>query len=165
MRILLYLVVSWCFATSTLAQDGAALASLRAAYVAQAKGKWDEALDLAKPAGQVAVDLIQWDRLRAGRGQFSEATAFLKRRPDWPGLPYLRQRSEATIEPDAAPQDVIAFSLTIRRRLQRALCDWRRHSIKLGRKRAPSRRHNGDGAVLTYSRASRTRILRCLGRI
>ena len=109
MRILLYLVVSWCFATFTLAQDGAALASLRAAYVAQAKGKWDEALDLAKPAGQVAVDLIQWDRLRAGRGQFSEATAFLKRRPDWPGLPYLRQRSEATIEPDAAPQDVIAF--------------------------------------------------------
>jgi len=109
MRILLYLVVSWCFATSTLAQDVSALASLSAAYVAQAKGKWDEALDLAKPAGQVAVDLIQWDRLRAGRGQFSEATAFLKRRPDWPGLPYLRQRSEATIEPDAAPQDVIAF--------------------------------------------------------
>ena len=65
--------------------------------------------DLAQPAGQVAVDLIQWDRLRAGRGQFAEATAFLKRRPDWPGLPYLRQRSEATIEPDAAPHDVIAF--------------------------------------------------------
>ena len=109
MRIILHLMVSLCFATSALAQDGAALASLRAAYVAQAKGKWDEALDLAKPAGQVAVDLIQWDRLRAGRGQFAETTAFLKRRPDWPGLPYLRQRSEATIEPDAAPQDVIAF--------------------------------------------------------
>ena len=76
MRILLYLVVSWCFATSALAQDAAALASLRAAYVAQAKGKWDEALDLAKPAGQVAVDLIQWDRLRAGAANFLRPLRF-----------------------------------------------------------------------------------------
>ena len=109
MRILLYLVVSLCFATSAPAQDADALASMRAAYAAQAKGNWDAALNLAAPAGQVAVDLIQWDRLRAGRGQFSEAIAFLKRRPDWPGLPYLRQRAEATIEADAAPNDVIAF--------------------------------------------------------
>jgi soluble lytic murein transglycosylase len=109
MRIILFLVVTLCFATSASAQDAAALASVRAAYAAQAKGKWDEALRLAAPAGQVAVDLIQWDRLRAGRGQFSEAIEFLHRRPDWPGLPYLRKRSEATIEADAAPQDVIAF--------------------------------------------------------
>ena len=109
MRVLLYLVVSLCFATSAPAQDADALASLRAAYAAQAKGNWDAALNLAAPAGQVAVDLIQWDRLRAGRGQFSEAITFLKRRPDWPGLPYLRQRAEATIEADAAPNDVIAF--------------------------------------------------------
>ena len=109
MRIILFLVVTLCFATSASAQDAAALASVRAAYAAQAKGKWDEALRLAAPAGQVAVDLIQWDRLRAGRGQFSQAIEFLHRRPDWPGLPYLRKRSEATIEADAAPQDVIAF--------------------------------------------------------
>jgi soluble lytic murein transglycosylase len=109
MRIILFLVVTLCFATSASAQDAAALASVRAAYAAQAKGKWDEALRLAAPAGQVAVDLIQWDRLRAGRGQFSEAIEFLHRRPDWPGLPYLRKRSEATIKADAAPQDVIAF--------------------------------------------------------
>ena len=109
MRIFLFLVVTLCFATSASAQDAAALASVRAAYAAQAKGKWDEALRLAVPAGQVAVDLIQWDRLRAGRGQFSEAIEFLHRRPDWPGLPYLRKRSEATIEADAALQDVIAF--------------------------------------------------------
>jgi len=99
MRIILFLVVTLCFATSASAQDAAALASVRAAYAAQAKGKWDEALRLAAPAGQVAVDLIQWDRLRAGRGQFSQAIEFLHRRPDWPGLPYLRKRSEATIEP------------------------------------------------------------------
>ncbi|MDT2070525.1 MAG: lytic transglycosylase domain-containing protein [Planktomarina sp.] len=109
MRIFLFLVVTLCFATSASAQDAASLASVRAAYAAQAKGKWDEALRLAVPAGQVAVDLIQWDRLRAGRGQFSEAIEFLHRRPDWPGLPYLRKRSEATIEADAALQDVIAF--------------------------------------------------------
>ena len=94
MRIFLFLVVTLCFATSASAQDAASLASVRAAYAAQAKGKWDEALRLAVPAGQVAVDLIQWDRLRAGRGQFSEAIEFLHRRPDWPGLPYLRKRSE-----------------------------------------------------------------------
>ncbi|WP_347821264.1 hypothetical protein [uncultured Planktomarina sp.] len=67
MRIFLFLVVTLCFVTSALAQDAAALASVRAAYAAQAKGKWNEALRLAVPAGQVAVDLIQWDRLRAGR--------------------------------------------------------------------------------------------------
>ena len=109
MRIFLFLVVSLCFATSASAQDAAALSSVRAAYAAQAKGKWDEALRLAAPAGQVAVDLIQWDRLRAGQGQFSETVDFLRRRPDWPGLPYLRKRSEATIQPDAAALDVIAF--------------------------------------------------------
>ena len=50
MRIILFLVVTLCFATSASAQDAAALASVRAAYAAQAKGKWDEALRLAAPS-------------------------------------------------------------------------------------------------------------------
>ena len=92
-----------------MAQNAVASDALRAAYSAKEKGNWEEALRLVRPAGDVGVDLIEWDRLRAGKGEFAATTAFLTRRPDWPGLPYLRKRSEITIEADAPPNDVVAF--------------------------------------------------------
>ncbi|WP_205387801.1 lytic transglycosylase domain-containing protein [Pseudosulfitobacter sp. DSM 107133] len=57
-------------------------------------GHWDTAQRLAARDGQVAADVIEWHRLRAGRGSYAEYMDFLKRRYDWPGMDYLRRRGE-----------------------------------------------------------------------
>lgn len=71
-------------------------------------GDWAMAAQLAARDGPVAADVIEWARLRNGQGNFDEVSAFLQRRPDWPGERYLRKRSERTVlsEPDSA---VLAF--------------------------------------------------------
>lgn len=71
-------------------------------------GRWDDALSAAGKPGSVARDIIEWHRLRAGRGTADEVTAFLKRRPDWPGLDWLRSKSEGAIAA-AGPKTVLAF--------------------------------------------------------
>ncbi|MEM9870376.1 MAG: lytic transglycosylase domain-containing protein [Pseudomonadota bacterium] len=60
-------------------------------------GNWDAAATLAARDGPVAADIIEWQRLRAGRGSYAEVLAFLDRRPDWPGEPLLRRRAEPTV--------------------------------------------------------------------
>ncbi|MEM7723098.1 MAG: lytic transglycosylase domain-containing protein [Pseudomonadota bacterium] len=57
----------------------------------------------------VALDIIAWRNLRASRGGFEEYQAFLARNADWPGLPLLRARGEASIRSDADPNEVIAY--------------------------------------------------------
>jgi len=57
-------------------------------------GNWDTAALIAKRDGPVAADVIEWHRLRAGRGTYAQARAFLDRRPDWPGEAYLRKQTE-----------------------------------------------------------------------
>ncbi|MGB1234923.1 MAG: lytic transglycosylase domain-containing protein [Planktomarina sp.] len=70
---------------------------------------WDAAKFIAEPAGALAVDLMEWRRLRAGDGTFADTMAFLAKHPDWPGLPLLRQNSEKTIPADAKVIDVLGF--------------------------------------------------------
>ena len=60
-------------------------------------GSWDNAALIARRDGAVAVDVIEWHRLRAGRGTYAEVTDFLRRRPDWPGEAYLRRQSEEAV--------------------------------------------------------------------
>ena len=60
-------------------------------------GQWDAAAELATRAGPVAADIIEWSRLRAGRGTFAEARAFLDRRNDWPGEAFLRRKAEPVV--------------------------------------------------------------------
>jgi soluble lytic murein transglycosylase len=60
-------------------------------------GNWDTAAVIAQRDGVVAADVIEWHRLRAGRGDYAEITAFLNRRPDWPGEAYLRRQSEKAV--------------------------------------------------------------------
>ncbi|EKE44204.1 lytic transglycosylase, catalytic [Oceaniovalibus guishaninsula JLT2003] len=67
------------------------------------RGYWLNALAAAERAGPVARDVIEWQRLRAGAGDLDAALAFLRRNPDWPGLDYLRERTEASLP--AAPRD------------------------------------------------------------
>ncbi|MGR3503443.1 transglycosylase SLT domain-containing protein [Pseudaestuariivita sp.] len=52
------------------------------------------ALEVAGEDGPVAVDIVEWHRLRAGQGTPDEVMAFLRRNGDWPGLPFLRRKSE-----------------------------------------------------------------------
>ncbi|MFG6624652.1 transglycosylase SLT domain-containing protein [Sulfitobacter sp. 1A12056] len=64
---------------------------------AMRSGNWDAAAALAARDGQVAADVIEWHRLRAGRGTYADTRDFLNRRPDWPGEAYLRRQSEAAV--------------------------------------------------------------------
>ena len=59
--------------------------------------KWDQAAREAGRRHSVARDIIEWHRLRAGLGSAGDAVAFLQRRPDWPGLDYLRRQNEDAI--------------------------------------------------------------------
>ena len=100
MKTFLFLLLFILSHSKVIAQDAAAVAALRAAFTASERGNWDIAERLVRPAGAVAIDLVEWDKLRAGEGQFVDTLDFLVRRPDWPGLPYLRKRSEITITKD-----------------------------------------------------------------
>ncbi len=71
-------------------------------------GDWEAAGATAARAGPVAADIIEWHRLRAGKGTFDEMRAFLARRPDWPGLAYLRKRTEGLVPYRKRPEEVIA---------------------------------------------------------
>lgn len=73
-----------------------------------ASGKdWNGALAVA-PSG-VGRDVIEWQRLRAGEGRLGEYEDFLARRPDWPGLPLLREKGEAAVARSDDPARVIAW--------------------------------------------------------
>lgn len=78
------------------------------AMAAMRDGNWARARIVARGDGAGAVDVITWHHLRAGLGDAAEVQRFLKRNPDWPGLPYLRKKSEDAMT--AAPDvDVLAF--------------------------------------------------------
>ncbi len=59
--------------------------------------RWDSALQIAEQDGQMARDIIEWHRLRAGHGTYDEVIDFLTRRGDWPGLALMRKNSEKTL--------------------------------------------------------------------
>lgn len=60
-------------------------------------GVWFAARDAAAEDGPVAQDVVEWHRLRAGRGTVDEALDFLARNGDWPGLPFLKQKTEPNL--------------------------------------------------------------------
>ena len=68
---------------------------------------WPGALSVA-PAG-VGRDIILWQSLRAGEGTLTDYEDFLARRPDWPGLPFLKEKGEAAVARSDTPSRVIAF--------------------------------------------------------
>ncbi|WP_158965302.1 lytic transglycosylase domain-containing protein [Chachezhania sediminis] len=81
-----------------LAGAGPVLAAppdLGAAMDALRSGDWDLARDYAGPEDSPGRDVIEWYYLRAGKGTPDEVMDFLARNPDWPGLDWLREKSEA----------------------------------------------------------------------
>ena len=74
------------------------------AFDAMENQDWHLALDLAKKDGRLAQDIVEWHILRAQLGTANAAISFLKRNGDWPGLPYLRKRSEPSFLTASAEQ-------------------------------------------------------------
>ena len=71
-------------------------------------GDFEAAERIATRDGIVARDVIIWHRLRAAQGSYAQLIDFIKRRPDWPGMDYLRRRSEPEIIKQNNEQ-IIAF--------------------------------------------------------
>ncbi|MDH5798639.1 MAG: lytic transglycosylase domain-containing protein, partial [Paracoccaceae bacterium] len=71
--------------------------------------EWDAAREQVADSDEAAQDVIEWYRLRAGVGSFSEYNAFLHRRSDWPGLPLLKEMGEAAIPAEADAFTVIEY--------------------------------------------------------
>ena len=81
--------------------------AMRTALELAAGKDWDGALRVA-PAG-VGRDIIEWQRLRSGEGLLGDYEAFLQRRPDWPGLPYMKEFGEKAVARSTTPERVIAY--------------------------------------------------------
>ncbi len=84
-------------------------AGFRAALAAADKGDWQTAVAKARVAGPLAAAVIDWERLREGRGTFGEFVDFLARHPDWPGLSLLRRQGEAAIGEGIDANAVISY--------------------------------------------------------
>ena len=67
---------------------------LRSALYEMRKSDWNAALRVAGERGSVARDIIVWHWLREGLGSSGDVLVFLDRRHDWPGLAWLRRKSE-----------------------------------------------------------------------
>lgn len=81
--------------------------AMRTALELAAGKDWNGALAVA-PSG-VGRDVIEWQRLRAGDGRLGEYEEFLQRRPDWPGLPLMREKGEEAVARSDDPARVIAW--------------------------------------------------------
>ncbi len=104
-RVLTALLLVFAFALPASAERprplGWALDAMRS-------GNWTSAARIAARDGAAAEDVIEWHRLRAGGGSVHDLSAFLARRPDWPGETYMRRRNEENVaEQDDAT--VLAF--------------------------------------------------------
>lgn len=82
---------------------------LREGLARAAAGDWAGAAAAVQGAGPVARDIVEWQRLRAGQGLLGDYESFLARRPDWPGLPYLRRQGEEAVARSTTPARVIAY--------------------------------------------------------
>lgn len=108
-RAAIGLWVIMCLVTVAVAQEPPAAKAVAKAMVAVEAGDWDLAHTEVAPAGQVGRDIVSWNRLRAGAGDFAAYQEFLQRRSDWPGLPLLRAKGERAIPMTAQPGAVIAY--------------------------------------------------------
>ena len=96
-RTFLGLASSLALALPAVARTDPEVAALKEALDLAARRDWDAADAASRPAGSVGRDVIEWMRLRAGQGTIDEYVVFLRRRPDWPGLPLLRRAGEKVL--------------------------------------------------------------------
>ncbi|NVO57587.1 transglycosylase SLT domain-containing protein [Rhodobacteraceae bacterium B1Z28] len=108
-RVLALLVaVILCSALQLSPVRADAAGDLRAGLSEMRKGDWNGALRASGPRGSVSRDIIVWHWLREGFGSSGDVLVFLDRRPDWPGLAWLRRKSEPSFT-GADPDRVLKF--------------------------------------------------------
>lgn len=83
------------------------LPDMATALTAAGSKNWPVADQAAAKSGPLAKALVDWQALRAGRGDFAAYLAFARAHPDWPGMELLFKRGEATLTATTPPQDVI----------------------------------------------------------
>lgn len=103
------ILLTGLFPLTATADTASETAAFHAALVAAQAQDWPAAATAVKVAGPVATDVIEWQRLRASVGTLSDYEAFLARRPDWPGLPLLKEKGEVAVARSTDPARVIAF--------------------------------------------------------
>ena len=110
LRVFLGVLVLLCtfFSAAAFAQSS----PLERALAEMREYRWETALQIAAQEGQMAFDIVEWHRLRAGHGTFEEVTDFLNRRPDWPGLALLRKNSEKALVGRTASEVLAYFAGT-----------------------------------------------------
>jgi soluble lytic murein transglycosylase len=103
----------WLISAFLIVAPGVALAdgaaALRTALDRAAAGDWAGAGAAAQGGGQVAADIIEWQRLRAGEGRLGEYEDFLARRADWPGMRLLKEKGEEAVARSTDPERVLAY--------------------------------------------------------
>ncbi|WP_209598320.1 lytic transglycosylase domain-containing protein [Ruegeria sp. HKCCSP351] len=100
-------VILYAAATPQAARADAA-GDLRAGLYEMRKGDWNAALRVSGQRGSVSRDVIVWHWLREGFGSSGDVLVFLERRADWPGLDWLRRKSEPVFT-GADPDRVLKF--------------------------------------------------------
>lgn len=105
-RFLAFLTVVILISGTHVRADAAG--DLRAGMNEMRKGDWNEALRVSGARGSVSRDIIVWHWLRQGFGSSGDVLVFLDRRPDWPGLAWLRRKSEPAFT-GADPDRVLSF--------------------------------------------------------
>ncbi|MEM7320034.1 MAG: lytic transglycosylase domain-containing protein [Pseudomonadota bacterium] len=85
-----------------------AVGDLRRGLSEMRSGDWEAALKTSGQRGSVSRDIIVWHWLRDGNGSSGDVLVFLDRRPDWPGLRWLRRKSEPAFT-NADPDRVLRF--------------------------------------------------------
>lgn len=85
--------------------------ALRQAWRLAGAKDWAASRSAVANADEVAADLIEWSRLRAGdeAARLGDYEAFLAKRSDWPGLALLRQKGEVAVARSTDPARVIAY--------------------------------------------------------
>ena len=96
-------------AAPALAYDAKEINALQAAQGLTDHQDWEGAGAAALAAGAVGADVIEWERLRAGDGLLGDYEGFLARRPDWPGLPFLKGAGEVAVARSNDPARVLAY--------------------------------------------------------
>ena len=113
MQAKLRYITLFLFLFYNIADAQAPIRPLELAFTAMEKEEWDRAFLLAKKDGNLGHSLILWHYLREGLGKPDQALNFLESNPDWPGLPYLRKRSEKTFL-NAPDEQILAFFDTVK---------------------------------------------------
>jgi hypothetical protein len=84
--------------------------------IAVRAGNWDEAAAQGRRAGAVGRDVVDWHRLRAGRGDFDEAVDFLGRNATGPASTSCGGKARAACRSAAGRRRCSPSSATRRRR-------------------------------------------------